>query len=575
MSLHKKLSRSYVLLISTVSLIMLVGSFLAVSLVALPNIRISMQSKLSELENRINEQFSYLERAADSAFLNMNEVEYSSISGEKGSELLHYNTINSCLYMMRLVYTDVQWAFLLDGDGKAYADNVLIERALQSGFDDSFNAVLASGHGRTHVFGLQSIPSINGGAPVLLVGKDIHYVFNIKSIGYLYVAVDTTALDTLYKEEMLYDGQQIYICDQNETILSSTDVSSIGFVFDAKSGKNGSLVRYDGRTWLCQRQYVDSLDADIVMLIPAGELFKTNNLYILVLIIAFINGFIFAFFESSRITRSILAPLHRLSDAMNEVRSGNISVRCGEEEEDREIRLLAISFNHMLERIGQLIESVKQKQQEKASIELTLQQNKIQPHFLYNSLNTVSALCQMGQLNEASHAAQLIAQYYRAVLSGGRDIVTLGEELHNVELYLQIIRVSCSHSFHYRLICDNKSIFNCPIPKLTLQPFVENAVKHGFRGLEEDEISITVNEENRYISIVIEDNGIGAEEKVFADALDERNPEHFGIKSVGNRMQLLCGEDYSLTTQSRPGTGTKITLRYPALDLPADIGAER
>jgi two-component system sensor histidine kinase YesM len=158
------------------------------------------------------------------------------------------------------------------------------------------------------------------------------------------------------------------------------------------------------------------------------------------------------------------------------------------------------------------------------------------------------------------------------VLSGGRDIITLGEEMHNVELYLQIIRVSRSEPFRLNIVCPDDSVLLYPIPKLTLQPFVENTVKHGFRGTESDELSVTIHEEDCYLSIVIEDNGIGVEQEVLNEAMCEDCDEHFGITSVRRRMQLLCGEDYSMSAESRPGEGTRVILRYHASEL--SVGEE-
>lgn len=569
MSLHKKLTRSYVTLIAAVAVILLLGSFLSMCLFTLPNIRLSMQSKVSELINRIDEEYSYLERAADTAFLNLNEIEYPIISGEDGNELQRYNKINSCLYLMRSVYTDVKWAFLFDSDGQVYADNVLIERALEKEFDSGYHSALESDHGRTYAYGLRRIDALDEETPVLLVGKKIRYVYNLKDVGYLYVATDKSVLDGLYSEQRMYSGQQIYICGRDGMVLSSTDGDSIGRAFGREISTDGWFIRHNGRFWLYKCQHIDRIDADIVLMIPMGEFFRPNLMYVLVILVATAAGLFFAFRESANITRRILDPLYRLTETMNEVRSGNMDVRSTEEMQDDEIGLLASSFNHMLGRIEELIESVKKKQQEKTYIELALQQNKIQPHFLYNSLNTVSALCQMDQLEEASNVSQLIAEYYRAVLSGGRDIVTVGEELNNVELYLRIIQASRSAPLKYSVQCSERAA-NCLIPKLSLQPFAENSVKHGFCGTAEDELKITVTEENGYVSISVIDNGIGTEPELLRRAMNANNSEHFGIYSVCRRMQLLCGDNYCLLTDSVPGVGTVVTLRYSATALEQD-----
>jgi len=564
-SIQQKLTKSYLVLLTTVVLVMFIGSVLVLTLSIVPNMRLTMQSSGNELRNRISEQFEYLDRATDTAFLNLNTIDRDLLSEPGG--ILKYNAINSSLYKMRLVYGDVQHAVFFDNYGNAYADNSLLEASLVAQFDSSLHDLLLAEHGRSMCFGLVEIPCLSADKPLLLMGKMISHMDSLESVGYLYVTASHDLLTELYDEQMICEGQRICLCDERGTVLSSSDPELAGSSLSMHEG--GSLARllvfHQGKLWLYHQEYIDTAGLYAILMVPMMELYSTNGISMLVLAVAALIGLYVSFAESSGISRRILNPLMRLTETVNKVQDGNMDVRCQVSGDD-EVALLADSFNSMLQRIELLISQLELKQQETLRTELTVQQNKIQPHFLYNTINGISALCEMKRTEDAARMSNLVAKYYKSVLSDGKDIITVEQELSFVETYFSILLCSRPDYFSYTIDC-HEQVKDIPIPKMTLQPLVENSVKHGFERRSGNRIDIRAYPDKGRVVISISDNGRGMDVNNFYQIQQSRDSGHFGIFSVCRRMELLCGEGYSLSAQSRSDMGAEITLSYDTAQI--------
>ena len=572
-SFHKKLTVSYIYLLIAVAVIMLLGLVLTVWVSVLPSMRITMQSKVNELGNRLDEECSYLMTAIDSAFLNINSIDSTILFSSDTDNLKKYNAINNHLYLTRQMYDGVDMFFLFDTEGKVYADSSILEAELSSSFDTSLHEVLESEHGRTYSFGLYDPSDEDGLGPVILVGKMLRYIDDIQKIGYLYAIADGSVLDKLYEEQMISKGQRIYLLNSEGVVLSSTEKDQLGTVLDISGDGTRVLTVADGGLWLRQQKYVPSLHAELILLIPALELYKSSGISVIVVLAALLFGLAFAIYQAGIITKRTLSPLTALTNTANEIADGNMQVRCAESSESTEIAVLSKSFNSMLDRIEQLIASLDAVHKEKLRTELAVQQNKIQPHFLYNVLNTISALCQLEENEDACRISHMTAEYYRSVLSDGQDIVTIGQELEHVQLYFEITSHSRSDAIAFSLQCDPEAVI-LPIPKMTIQPLVENAVKHAFRSPRGNtiDISISVSRKSR-VRICVKDNGIGMDLSSFDDIISGRCEGHFGLYSVKRCLELVCGKDYSFSAESAPGKGTAIIIEYDAGNISKDTGA--
>lgn len=246
----------------------------------------------------------------------------------------------------------------------------------------------------------------------------------------------------------------------------------------------------------------------------------------------------------------------------------------------------------MVSRLNQLIEQNREEQMSLRQAELALLQAQINPHFLYNTLDAIVWLIEMEKNEQAVEMVTSLSSFFRSSLSNGRDIITLKEEEQHVRSYLEIQQVRYKDILSYEISID-PSLFACRIPKLTLQPLVENALYHGLklkRGL--GHISVTGMRDGRDLVLTVVDDGAGMSEerlmevqrmlKLHPDFQDESQTslEHqkaekqqkeqeksgrvgFGVMTVHERLQLLFGVEYGLTVESVQGEGTRVTVRIP------------
>ena len=208
----------------------------------------------------------------------------------------------------------------------------------------------------------------------------------------------------------------------------------------------------------------------------------------------------------------------------------------------------------------------RQEQDKLRAMELALLQSQINPHFLYNTLDTIIWLVETGKNEQAVEMVTSLSNFFRSSLSQGRDIITLGEEEIHVRSYLEIQQVRYRDILRYEIHVQPE-LRGCMLPKLTLQPLVENALYHGIklrRGL--GCILVDAAQEDDRVCITVRDDGAGMPPErlqQLRQSLDTEEPVGFGLRTVYRRLRLLYGEQCSMELESEPGAGTTVTLRFP------------
>lgn len=268
----------------------------------------------------------------------------------------------------------------------------------------------------------------------------------------------------------------------------------------------------------------------------------------------------------SRLGRSITQPIADLCSRVEAISAGDLSVRTPVESREYEIRTLSEGMEQMVERLKAQIEENTQKQASLRRAELALLQAQINPHFLYNTMDTIIWLIEAEKSQEAVEMISNLSAFFRHSLSNGKDIITLREEERHVRSYLQIQRVRYQDILHYTINID-PALHDLLIPKLTLQPLVENALYHGIkmkRGV--GDIYVTGRAEGGDVLLQVTDDGVGMPpERVeqLRDAMTRGERLGFGFSTVHERIRLLFGSDYGLSLSSREGVGTTVTVRIP------------
>lgn len=297
-----------------------------------------------------------------------------------------------------------------------------------------------------------------------------------------------------------------------------------------------------------------------------------NNLTTSVVIftIALVLILIIALFRSWKITGQIIGPVKELCDAAGSVGTGDFAVRAQADASD-ELAILSTSFNEMVERIETLVEDAKMEQIKLRAIELQLLQEQINPHFLYNTLDTIVWLAETGENEQVILMVNALSDFFRTGLSNGHDIVSVKDEGKHVESYLKIQQFRYQDIMRYT-VDITPELSECRIPKLTLQPLVENALYHGIKNKRgKGTINVLGRRIGEFMVLTVKDDGIGMDAETLRSLHmllegQERNTEDghgFGLKNVLQRIQLTYGNDYGIEINSQLGQGTEVKVILP------------
>jgi two-component system, sensor histidine kinase YesM len=247
-----------------------------------------------------------------------------------------------------------------------------------------------------------------------------------------------------------------------------------------------------------------------------------------------------------------------------------------------EISIMGETFNYMASRIEQLLTNLKEQQKLKQTFELRVLEYQINPHFLYNTLDTINWLAIENNQPKISEMVNGLSKLFRIILSKGRETVSLQEEFEMINIYLEIHKIRFEDRFDFLILLDPQ-IAHYPIGKLILQPLVENAIIHGIRRLRIKgliKVTGTLSADRQSVVLEISDNGVGLSSEQIKkqmdllnkDVLEEKNLNQasYGMKNVDSRMKLLFGNDYRMTIESqtengRTGTNVIIKIQLNAL----------
>jgi len=276
-------------------------------------------------------------------------------------------------------------------------------------------------------------------------------------------------------------------------------------------------------------------------------------------------------FLSYYIPQSITKPIRKLSEVTDQVAKGNLSVR-SDVRSGAEVTMLNDSLNTMIDKIEALLEQVTKEQVSLRKAEFELLQSQINPHFLYNTLDTIVWLAESGEQKRVVSMVGSLSDFFRASLNQGKDIVSIKEELQHVRSYLEIQQIRYQDILQYEIDVPEE-LNGFMIPKITIQPLVENALYHGIknkRGL--GKIIITGVKEKEYFRLIIEDNGIGINKERLMQVRKEitnsrtEGKDIYGLYNVNERIRLNFGEEYGITIESNYGEGTTVSVRLPCME---------
>ena len=261
-------------------------------------------------------------------------------------------------------------------------------------------------------------------------------------------------------------------------------------------------------------------------------------------------------------SRIFTRKIEELTRNMDKVNHGNREVTVSSDSED-EVGILINSFRRMMDEINRLIDEVYVNKIALKEYELKALQAQINPHFLYNTLSMMNWMAIRSNQMDISKVTLALSTFYRTALSKGEDMVTVENCIRNMEAYLEIQLTMHDNNFTVEWETDPE-IKNEKMPKLLLQPVVENAIEHGIDEKEEGDkkISLSFKGVGDDVVITVRDNGMGMEQEK-AETLVTYQAKGYGLKNVNDRIRLLYGEEYGIRIFSAPGEGTNVVMRFP------------
>ena len=365
---------------------------------------------------------------------------------------------------------------------------------------------------------------------------------------------------------LIHDGSLIRYKDVDESYtLSEQSLRQLQQMADVSAGIKVKSV--SGQEMMVYTRHLKTNGWLVAALLPTNEMFhdvRTMQNSIHFTMIAVIVCSVLACVVLSRL---IVLPIKRLTDTVSvEDVTSIANVSSGGA---REIQILSDKINELLSRVRQLIEQVKEEQEKKREAELSLMQEQINPHFLYNTLYSVQQLCELDESKEASAMVLALSNFFRTGLSRGEDVITIDTEINHVKNYLVIQHMKYGDKFEYEIEIA-PDIRDCRILKLTLQPLVENALHHGIQNQAgKGMITITGKRESGRILFEVRDTGAGMARERLEQVRKSMNQEEgysqvsFGLRNVYSRLMLYYDGEAGLEIESVQGRGTVIKVYIP------------
>lgn len=550
-------------------------------------ISVSYNQYRSALKIRVSEtNFNTVKQKADNIDFILSDVKASSLfllqnsellrglrqtaeegAADPGNRLKSEQVVREFIYYQQYIYSIHLRAVNGISFDSAFADNIIDDRVYEglehTDYALGFNTLTDYSKREINMFSIHTI------------------MYDIRDftteLAKLKINIPEETIAQIYKDTSFVAKGDYYIIDPQNIVVSSTDVGSTGnSIFDIlKISKDdyssrvnspeGSLNMSIGReewhvTWnelmfpgwvLVNTVSFTDLYEDYALIETFTVIAVFFSLFICILFIVFF-------------TVKVLGPLKRMRVAMSEIGEQNFKVHLDVEGKD-EISELAGHFNIMSQRLDEMINEVYTGQIKQREAELRALQAQINPHFLYNTLDTIYWMCRIDGSLESAALVQSLSRLFRLSLNSGNEITTVGREVELLENYIDIQKKRYEQAIDFEINVDN-SVLECQTVKLVLQPLVENAIIHGIEeGDGQGIIRVDIRRENDKLVYRIIDDGAGVDVEEMNKLLKQVGAENrgFGISSVHERIRLNFGNEYGIEFISENEQGTEVVVRQP------------
>ena len=359
----------------------------------------------------------------------------------------------------------------------------------------------------------------------------------------------------------------VVITSTQRTLLGS-DMGDYSYVKNVLGNREGYFIdRINGKDKVILYYTIDKIGWHVIQTIPKNAVLSFKNTINVIVFIAILLCLVFGILFSIVQNRFVLKPLNRLLEDMKKLKNGDFDI-CHNIESNDEIGKISRGVVDIVEQLKELINSVYISKIKQREAELMALEEQINPHFLYNTLDSIHWMAVKKKDYDVSDQIEALSDMFKHVLDRGQDTGTIAAELEFINNYIFIQKSKFGSRIDFRAEAD-KQLYDYEIPKLLLQPLIENAFYHGFeKMIRKGEIFLKIAQEGDNIRISVADNGMGTNEKEVRQMLREENKSTHKIhalKNIIDRIKIKYGEGYGLEFFSKEGEGTRVEVLIPAI----------
>ena len=398
------------------------------------------------------------------------------------------------------------------------------------------------------------------------------------TLGVLLVDMNYSSIEQILKKANVGNSSEyVYLIDGKGEIiyhprqkLIYTDLYQENNI-EAAGYEDGSTEEiFQGEKRLVTVKTVSYTGWKIVSVVPMSsfDMGMTGTKYFVIMLVTV--SMLAVILLNQLVSASIAMPLKKLNNSVKEWETGNMnpSIYIGG---SMEVEHLGCTLRSTVEQIRQLMQDIVVEQEEKRKSELDALQSQINPHFLYNTLDSIVWMIEGERYEDAVFMITQLASLFRISLSRGKTVISVEDELKHARNYMNIQKVRYKNIFEVRFDIDPE-ILQCCTVKLVVQPLLENAIYHGMEGMYEDgEITIRIYDRDGDIGIDVADNGPGMTQETIDHimhnkVISSKRGSGIGVRNVNERIQLIYGEDYGVTITSELDEGTTATITIPKME---------
>ena len=401
-------------------------------------------------------------------------------------------------------------------------------------------------------------------------------------LAWLSVNTQLSAFTAILREDHYYESAPILLADaQGEIITTGITEVPEALLELALEASTGDIVEYEGETYLAVAAQTGSHHWQYRKLLPEREIFAeihnlTNNL--LAIFLVFLVVVFFGFYH---VLNYITTPIYELSNQVRSYRqsreTGGKWNGCFQTDRKDEFAYLYRSLLEMTQRIDTLIDKEYKAQLYKKETQLRIYRNGINPHFLYNILDSLLWTIKFGNYQRAEQVLQSFSLFLHHVLSSNKEYVSVAALREELDTYCELAAFLKDDEIRWSVEFE-EGILKWIVPSMLLQPLAENCFKHAFQGRASGTVRITGGEENGELTFRVQDDGIGMTQEQRSKLLDylddydfDKEKEHFGLASVHQRLRLYYGESYGLEITENPQGGSTVAIRLPIEKLSENV----